>query len=54
MFKDLKEVLGENGKLPSYPVFEEGVRRAPKRTAHLSRAQKRLALKNALRYIPAE
>lgn len=54
MFKDLKEVLGENGKLPSYPVFEEGVRRAPKRTAHLSRAQKRLALKNALRYIPEE
>lgn len=51
---DLKEILSENGELPAPPVFKEGVRRAPKRTAQLSTAQKRLALKNALRYIPAE
>ena len=51
---DLKEVMGEGGKLPEPPVFEQGVRRAPKRSAQLSAAQKRLALKNALRYIPAE
>ena len=51
---DLKEVMGEGGKLPEPPVFRQGVRRAPKRSAQLSAAQKRLALKNALRYIPAE
>ena len=54
MHIDLKEVMGEGGKLPEPPVFEQGVRRAPKRSAQLSAAQKRLALKNALRYIPAE
>ena len=54
MHIDLKEVMGEGGKLPEPPVFRQGVRRAPKRSAQLSAAQKRLALKNALRYIPAE
>ena len=51
---DLIECLGEGGRLPDPPAFIEGVRRAPKRTATLSTAQKRLALKNALRYIPQE
>ena len=37
--------------LPEYPDFAEGVRRAPKREAKLSRADKELAVKNALRYI---
>jgi len=38
--------------LPPDPVFEPGIRRAPRREAILSPAQERLALKNALRYIP--
>ena len=36
--------------LPEYPDFAEGVRRAPKREAKLSRADKELAVKNALRH----
>ncbi len=39
-------------ELPEYPEFKEGIRRAPKRTVHLSEADKLLAVKNALRYIP--
>lgn len=39
-------------ELPEYPKFKEGIRRAPKRTVHLSEADKLLAIKNALRYIP--
>ncbi len=39
-------------KLPEYPGILEGYRRAPKRTSKLSEKDKRLALKNALRYIP--
>ena len=39
-------------KLPSYPDFVEGIRRAPKRNFTLSEPDTRLALKNALRYIP--
>ncbi len=38
-------------ELPEYPTFEEGYRRAPYREAHLSQADKELAIKNALRYI---
>ncbi|MGL6108390.1 urocanate hydratase [Romboutsia sp.] len=36
------------------PQFIEGIRRAPKREAKLSEADIKLALKNALRYIPEE
>ena len=36
------------------PIFEEGIRRAPRREAKLSNADIKLALKNALRYIPEE
>lgn len=39
-------------ELPPDPVFEPGIRRAPRREAVLTPAQERLALKNALRYIP--
>jgi urocanate hydratase len=39
-------------QLPPYPEFKTGIRRAPRRDASLSPAQERLALKNALRYIP--
>ena len=40
--------------LPEYPVFKEGVRRAPKRELTLNKREIKLALKNALRYIPEE
>lgn len=38
--------------LPPYPPFEEGIRRAPDRGYRLTPAQTRIALKNALRYVP--
>lgn len=40
--------------LPEYPSFEEGVRRAPDRGFKLSVSQTKIAIKNALRYIPTE
>lgn len=39
-------------KLPEYPSFVEGIRRAPNRGYTLTKAQTKIALKNALRYIP--
>lgn len=39
-------------ELPDYPSFIEGIRRAPKRDMTLSISEIKLALKNALRYIP--
>ena len=41
-------------KLPEYPAFQDGIRRAPKRTFVLSEEETALALKNALRYVPQE
>ena len=41
-------------QLPPYPEFVPGIRRAPKREAHLSESDIKLALQNALRYIPPE
>lgn len=38
--------------LPPPAVFQEGIRRAPRRQAELTPAQEALALENALRYIP--
>lgn len=38
--------------LPDYPKFKEGVRRAPKRELTLNEREIKLALKNALRYVP--
>lgn len=43
-----------DSSLPPDPVFEPGIRRAPDRGCNLSRAEQKLAVKNALRYIPAE
>ena len=40
------------GPLPDYPVFVEGMRRAPNRGWTLNRSETELALKNALRYVP--
>jgi urocanate hydratase len=39
-------------ELPDPPVFQEKIRRAPKRNFTLSRSETALALKNALRYVP--
>lgn len=43
-----------SSELPHYPVFKEGIRRAPDRGFRLTPAQAEIALKNALRYIPCE
>ena len=40
--------------LPEYPSFDPAYRRAPRREAHLSQADKELAIRNALRYIPKQ
>ena len=40
--------------LPDYPEFEKGIRRAPDRGFTLNRGETETALKNALRYVPAE
>ena len=47
-----RKVLGKY--YPNKPSFEQGIRRAPSRVFNLSKAQEKLALKNALRYIPPE
>jgi len=39
-------------ELPPDPVFDPGIRRAPRRDADLTPAREMLALRNALRYIP--
>ena len=41
-------------ELPEYPAFQEGIRRAPDRGFCLSKEQTKIALKNALRYVPEE
>ncbi|MCL2398562.1 MAG: urocanate hydratase, partial [Defluviitaleaceae bacterium] len=38
--------------LPKYPVFQEGINRAPSRGFRLTKAQAETALRNALRYVP--
>jgi len=43
-----------DNNLPNYPVFIEGIRRAPNRGYKLTPSQTETALKNALRYIPNE
>ena len=39
-------------ELPEYPAFDPTIRRAPRRESKLTEADKQLAIKNALRYIP--
>lgn len=43
-----------SNRLPDYPSFVSGIRRAPDRGYSLTQAQTETALKNALRYIPVE
>ena len=40
--------------LPEYPSFDPAYRRAPRREANLTQADKELAIRNALRYIPKQ
>ena len=42
-----------DSKLPNYPEFREGIRRAPDRGFSLSPSQTEISLRNALRYIPS-
>lgn len=41
-----------DNSLPEYPIFEDKIRRAPMRELMLNEREIKLALKNALRYIP--
>lgn len=52
--KQIELTLFEDDKLPAYPEFLEGIRRAPSRGFRLTEAQTQIALKNALRYIPVK
>ena len=51
-FKAMQVKLDET--LPEYPAFEPGIRRAPSRGFRLTEEQTKIALKNALRYIPEQ
>jgi len=42
------------GPLPKYPEFKEGIRRAPNRGYTLNKKDTKIALMNALRYVPKE
>jgi len=42
------------GTLPEYPAFKEGIRRAPNRGYDLNKKDTKIALMNALRYVPEE
>lgn len=53
LIKDAMKIKLDS-ELPKYPEFIQGLRRAPKREAELSKSDIELALKNALRYIPSE
>lgn len=47
-------VIKLSNELPAAAAFEDGVRRAPDRGFRLNKTQTKLALKNALRYVPEE
>ncbi|GAD04572.1 urocanate hydratase [Porphyromonas crevioricanis] len=52
--EQLSQKFSLSAELPEYPTFDEGIRRAPDRGYRLNPNQTRIALKNALRYIPKE
>ncbi len=47
-------VIKLDNELPEAPVFLPGIRRAPDRGFRLTKEQTKIALKNALRYVPEE
>ncbi|SEB45199.1 urocanate hydratase [Tenacibaculum sp. MAR_2009_124] len=53
IFKELI-VQGIPSELPEKRAYPEGINRAPKRKDILSKEEKQLAIRNALRYFPAE
>ncbi len=53
MAKAITDIKLDN-VFPEMPEFQPGIRRAPSRGFHLSKAQTAVALKNALRYLPKE
>jgi len=52
--RDAMSIRLDLAAFPPDPVFEPGIRRAPKREAALTTAHEALALRNALRYLPEE
>jgi len=54
--KDISKamIIKLDAKLPEMPIFQEGIRRAPNRGYKLTPDQTKVALKNALRYVPQE
>lgn len=54
LIKNAMQIKLDFDRLPEYPDFVAGIRRAPKRESHLTREHEKLALKNALRYIPEQ
>jgi len=54
MSPNFKLTKGIPAELPEMPVFEASVNRAPKRKEILTSEEKKLALRNALRYFPAK
>lgn len=52
--KQLPKEFTLSNKLPERTKFQKGIRRAPSRGYSLNKKQTKLALKNALRYIPEE
>ena len=53
MTKAITDIKLDN-VFPEMPEFVPGIRRAPSRGFHLTKAQTAVALKNALRYLPKE
>ena len=47
-------VIRLDDELPEYPKFDPQYRRAPRRESRLTEADKELAIRNALRYIPKQ
>ncbi len=47
-------IQGVPTSIPTPPIFEEGINHAPKRKQILSAEERKLALKNALRYFPTD
>src|SRR5580658_10118369 len=47
-------IQGISGDLPEMPAYDKNINHAPKRKDILSKEEKKLAIRNALRYFPAK
>src|ERR1700722_2215117 len=54
--KEFKKALQEGipDRLPEMPTYDKAINHAPKRKDILSKEEKKLAIRNALRYFPAK